>query len=172
MDISVIICAHNPRPDYLRRMLDALNAQTLEKREWELLLIDNASDTPLADAWGLSWHPRARHVREDELGLTPARLRGMRESRGDVLVYVDDDNILAPDYLQTARTLMMEHPHLGVIGAGIIEPEFEAQPPPELVSHLGYLALRRVSGDLMEYQHRRSYLRALGGGTVRKTAGD
>ena len=125
-----------------------LCAQTLPKEEWELLLIDNASETPLADTWGLSWHPRARHIREDELGLTPARLRGIRESCGDLLVYVDDDNVLAPDYLQTARTLLMEHPHLGVIGAGILEPEFAVQPPPELVPHLGYLALRRVSRDL------------------------
>ena len=120
VDVSVIICTHNPRRDYLRRVLDALYAQTLPKEEWELLLIDNASDTPLADTWVLSGNPQARHIREDELGLTPARLRGIRESCGDLLVYVDDDNILAPDYLQTARALLMEHPHLGVIGAGII----------------------------------------------------
>lgn len=146
--ISVIICTHNPRPDYLRRVLDALYAQTLPKEEWELLLIDNASETPLAETWGMSWHPRARHIREDELGLTPARLRGIRESCGDLLVYVDDDNVLAPDYLQTARTLLMEHPYLGVVGAGIVEPEFAVQPPSELVPNLGYLALRRVYGDL------------------------
>ena len=148
VDVSVIICTHNPQRDYLRRVLDALYAQTLPKEEWELLLIDNASDTPLADTWVLSGNPQARHIREDELGLTPARLRGIRESCGDLLVYVDDDNILAPDYLQTARALLMEHPHLGVIGAGIMEPEFEVQPPPELVPHLGYLATRRVSRDL------------------------
>ena len=146
--ISVIVCTHNPQPDYLRRVLDALNAQTLPKEEWELLLIDNASETPLAETWGMSWHPRARNIREDELGLTPARLRGIKESGGDILVYVDDDNVLATDYLQTARTLLMEHPHLGVIGAGILEPEFAVQPPSELVPHLGYLALRRVSRGL------------------------
>ena len=146
--ISVIICTHNPRPDYLRRVLDALDAQTLPKDEWELLLIDNASETRLADTWRLSWHSRARHIREDELGLTPARLRGIRESCGDLLVYVDDDNVLAPDYLQTARTLFMEHPFLSVIGAGIVEPEFAVQPPSELVPHLDHLGLRRVSRDL------------------------
>ncbi len=126
-------------------MLDALDAQTLPKEEWELLFIDNASETPLAETWGMSWHPRGRHIREDELGLTPARLRGIRESCGDFLVYVDDDNVLAPDYLQTARSLLMEHPYLGVIGAGIIEPEFAVQPTRQLVPYLGYLSLRRVS---------------------------
>ena len=43
ISISAIICTHNPRPDYLRRVLDALKAQTLPKEQWELLLIDNAS---------------------------------------------------------------------------------------------------------------------------------
>ncbi len=148
VDISVIICTHNPRPDYLRRVLDALDAQTLPKESWELLLIDNASKTPLAETWEMPWHPGARHIREDELGLTPARLRGIRESCGDILVYVDDDNVLAPNYLQLAHALLMEHPYLGVIGAGIVKPEFAVQPPSELVPYLGYLALRRVSRDL------------------------
>ena len=143
--ISVIVCTHNPIPEYLRRALDALHAQTLPREEWELFLIDNASDTPLAETTVLCGHPRGRHIREDELGLTPARLRGIRESRGDILVYVDDDAVLAPDYLQTARDLLTEHPNLGVIGAGILEPEFAVQPPRELVPYLGSLSLRRVS---------------------------
>jgi glycosyltransferase involved in cell wall biosynthesis len=143
--ISVILCTHNPLQDYLRRVLNALHAQTLPKAEWELVLVDNASDTALADTCVLSGHPQGRHIREDELGLTPARLRGIRESEGDLLIYVDDDAVLAPDYLETARTILMEHPHLGVIGAGILEPEFEVQPPPEFVPHLGKLSLRRVS---------------------------
>src|SRR3989337_147732 len=98
-DLSVIICTHNPRPDYLRRALDALKAQTLPLEQWELLFIDNASRERLADLWDISWHPHARHVRESELGLTPARLRGIQESRGEVLVFIDDDNVLASDFL-------------------------------------------------------------------------
>lgn len=143
--LSVIICTHNPLPHYLRRVLDALNAQTLPKEEWELLLIDNASDPPLADTSVLSGHPQGRSIRENELGLTPARLRGIRESSGDILVYVDDDALPAPDYLETARSLLMEHPNLGVIGAGILAPEFAVPPAPALVPYLGNLSLRHVS---------------------------
>ena len=74
MNISVVICSHNPREDYLRRVLAALKAQTLPKEQWELLLIDNASKEPLAGRW-VFWHPYARIIRENQLGLTPARLR-------------------------------------------------------------------------------------------------
>jgi glycosyltransferase involved in cell wall biosynthesis len=143
--ISVIICTHNPLPDYLKRVLNALDAQTLSKGEWELLLIDNASDPPLSDTLVQSGHPQARHIRENELGLTPARLRGIRESSGDFLVYVDDDTLLAPDYLEKARSLLMDYPNLGVIGAGILAPEFEVPPPPQLVPYIENLSLRHVS---------------------------
>src|SRR5277367_5769846 len=98
-EISVIVCTHNPRADYLRRTLDALREQNFPLNKWELLLIDNASEKPLAEVYDLSWHPQGRHVRELELGLTAARVRGIRESNGGLLVFVDDDNVLAPDYL-------------------------------------------------------------------------
>lgn len=140
--ISLIICTHNPRPDYLQRTLDGLKAQTLAKEQWELLLVDNASTEPLASKWDLSWHPRSRHVREDQVGLTAARLRGIREANNEVLLFVDDDNILDPDYCRLACHLLDEFPLLGCIGAGVIEPEYESKPQEELSPYLPYLALR------------------------------
>jgi glycosyltransferase involved in cell wall biosynthesis len=143
-DISVIICTHNPRPDYLRRALDALRAQTLARERWELLMIDNASNERLADIWDLSWHPCARHVREEQPGLTPARLRGIKESTGGLLVFVDDDTVLRADFLERAKAIANDHSYLGVFGAGVLEPEFEKEPARELAPHLWRLALRRV----------------------------
>jgi glycosyltransferase involved in cell wall biosynthesis len=78
-EASVIICAHNPRPDYFRRVIRALRDQTLPAIKWELLLVDNACDTPLRLTWDISWHPNARHIREDGLGISVARRRGMQE---------------------------------------------------------------------------------------------
>src|SRR5262245_10819771 len=90
---SVITCARNSRRDYFQRMLDGLASQTLPVAQWEYLLIDNASATPLAEQFDLSWHPRIRTLTESKLGLTPARLHGIREARGELLVFVDDDNV-------------------------------------------------------------------------------
>lgn len=131
MGISVIICTHNPREDYLRRTLDALKTQTLPKVQWELLLIDNASKEPLGKTWDLSWHPNARIIREDQVGLTLARLRGIKESTGELLVFVDDDNVLANNYLETAVSLTAGFQFLGAIG-GTILAEFESKFPEDL----------------------------------------
>lgn len=145
MEISVIICTHNPRADYLQRVLDALKGQTLPRERWELLLIDNASREPLAKQWDLSWHPQARHIREEELGLTPARLRGIKESDSDIIIFLDDDNIAATDYLAMAQGLLLKHPNLGCLGAGKLEPEFEEKPSEDLIPYLAMLALRTVN---------------------------
>ncbi len=144
VNLSVVICTHNPRAEYLRRTLAALRSQTLPFEAWELLLIDNASATALADSWDLSWQPNARHIREQTPGLTPARLRGMREASAHLLLYLDDDNVVAQDYLERGLALHQAHANLGVIGAGSLEPEFEVEPPARLGPYLSMLALRTV----------------------------
>jgi glycosyltransferase involved in cell wall biosynthesis len=147
-EISVIICTHNPRPDYLSRTLDALRSQTVPHSQWELLLIDNGSDEPLASRIDLSWHPAGRHIREEELGLTPARLRGIAEAHGQLLVFVDDDSILESSYLEVATGIGKSRPDLGCWGAGYIEPEYEKPPPEWLAAYDGALAIRRLDRDL------------------------
>jgi glycosyltransferase involved in cell wall biosynthesis len=144
--VSVIICTHNPRPDFLRRVLDALKAQMLPKEQWELLLVDNASKEPLANVWDLSWHSNGRHIREEELGLTAARLRGIRESGAELLVFVDDDNVLAANYLSEAFLLAREQAWLGVF-SGRVLPEFETPPEAWLKNYLPHLANRDFDRD-------------------------
>ncbi len=146
-DISVIVCTHNPRADYLNRVLVGLGRQTLSFQHWELLLIDNASKEQVADQFDIGWHPNGRHIREDELGLTPARLRGVAEAAAELLVFVDDDNILDPDYLEQGLRLGKEYPFLGTWG-GQCAPEFEVEPAPELKPYLSGLALRTTERDL------------------------
>ena len=145
--LSVIICTHNPRADYLARSLAALRAQTLPTSEWELVVIDNLSDEPLTGRLDLGWHPRARIVREETLGLTPARLRGIEEATGEVLVFVDDDNVLAHDYLAITRDVARDRPFLGS-WSGQCLPEFDAPAPDWMRRYWGHLALRQVDRDL------------------------
>lgn len=145
--LSVIICAHNPDSGRLQRVLDALRAQTMPGADWELLLIDNASHPPLTGRLDLSWHPLARICVESQLGLTWARLRGQTESTADLLVYVDDDNVLAPGYLAATQSISTQWPQLGA-WSGEITAEFEIPPAPVLTGHLDLLALCAVPQDV------------------------
>jgi glycosyltransferase involved in cell wall biosynthesis len=144
--VSVIICSHNPREDYLERTLQGLKAQTLPPDQWELLLVDNASEKPLAERWDLSWHPQARHVPEQTLGLTAARLRGVEDSVAELLLFVDDDNILCTDYLQSVLSLSQERPYIGAFGASSIA-EFETTPTRYVKNYLRHLAVDELERD-------------------------
>jgi glycosyltransferase involved in cell wall biosynthesis len=143
--ISVVVCSHNPRDAYLARCLNGLRSQTLDMKSWELLLIDNASDQPLKFKADISWHPNGRHVSESDLGLVRARCRGIEASTGEILIFVDDDNVLDSDYLLKAVELSDKWPILGAWGAGVISPEFEVEPAAHLKEFLPSLAIRRVA---------------------------
>jgi hypothetical protein len=145
--LSVVIPTHNPRLDYLQAVLEALRAQTLPPAQWELLIVDNRSGPPLSGRVDLGWHPHARTVVEEKLGLTNARLRGFRETTGEIVVLVDDDNALNRDYLEQVVGIAREFSHLGA-WSGRLTLEFEdpaLAPPRELA---GFLTLRDFPADL------------------------
>lgn len=144
--LSVIICTHNPRRDYLNRVLESLKSQTLPVEEWELLLIDNASNQRLAAEIDLSWQINARHIREEKLGLTPARLCGIQEAKAETLVFVDDDNVLDTDYLEVALQISETWSVLGAWG-GQARPEFEETPPEWTKSYWHILAICEFDHD-------------------------
>lgn len=143
--MSVIICTHDPRPEYIKRTLLGLKNQSLPTDKWEIVLIDNRSTVPLNQLIDVSWHPSAHYVREEVLGLTPARLRGILEAHAELLVFVDDDNYLEEHYLSILLDRMQTIPLIGALGAGRIIPEFEVQPSPEITPFLQMLALREES---------------------------
>ena len=77
-----------------------------------LLVVDNASDEPI-QASTFSWNERLRVVREPVLGLTPARLTAIRGANTELLIFVDDDNLLCPEYLENAQRIARDWPTLG-----------------------------------------------------------
>ncbi len=139
MIISVIICTHNPHPGRLDRTLSGLRAQTLPASQWECLIVDNAS------APALACNPQnfqnLRVTREPRPGLTHARRRGLRETSSALCIFADDDNVLAPDYLEQALNLAASHPRVGAFGGRCL-PEFETPPAPWAEEFFGLLALR------------------------------
>lgn len=146
VEITVITCSHNPREEHLTRVLNALRSQTLQQPRWEYLLVDNASDVPLNSCIDLSWHPHGRLLREERLGLTPARLRGIQESSSDILVFVDDDNVLDRDYLEHVVRLAADRPEIGAF-SGQVRGQFEEPPAEWTKKYWNRLAIREFNQD-------------------------
>jgi glycosyltransferase involved in cell wall biosynthesis len=145
MYLSAILCTYNPKMPVLERALAALRAQDLPVSSYEFLIIDNRSEPPLPQSLA-AWHPRGRVIREEEAGLTNARLRGIRESTSELIVFIDDDNVLEPDYLSLAAEIASTHAQVGAFGASI-KAEFEVPPPRSILPYVEYLACSEITRD-------------------------
>lgn len=150
--ISVILCTHNPREDVLARTLEGLKQQTLNPILWEFLLIDNASSVALRDTVLPESLPSARIISEFKLGLTQARLRGIHESQGELLIFVDDDNVLHSDYLENALDVYYQHPEIGAFG-GAIKAVFSEEPPAWSQPYWYLLAVRDTSKNCLSMHY-------------------
>ncbi|RKT77010.1 GT2 family glycosyltransferase [Terracoccus luteus] len=97
-DVSVVV-PYYERPDHLERLVAGLDAQTLDPSRFELVVADDGSAVPPTVS------PRAYAVRvvsQPDLGFRAAAARnlGARSSRGDVVAFVDQDCVPAPEYLE------------------------------------------------------------------------
>jgi glycosyltransferase involved in cell wall biosynthesis len=95
-DVSVVIPTRN-RPHFLARAVDAALRQ--EGVRVEVIVVDDASDTPLDSrgAWEGDGITVLRHERN--LGMGAARNTGWRAARGAWIAFLDDDDLWAPSKL-------------------------------------------------------------------------
>ncbi len=91
---SVVICTRD-RPHYLERCLSAL--ASLEYPRFEVLVVDNAPSDGRARETAARWD--VRYTVEPAPGLSRARNRGLSQSKGDIVAYLDDDAIAESGWL-------------------------------------------------------------------------
>jgi glycosyltransferase involved in cell wall biosynthesis len=94
MNITVILCTYN-RCQSLAKALDGIAAQVLpDSVEWELVVVDNNSTDRTREVVNefCRRHPaRVRYIFEPQQGLSNARNAGIREARGEIVAFLDDD---------------------------------------------------------------------------------
>ncbi len=135
--LTVIICTYN-REKYIRNLLESIVANTLSKSNYEILLVDNncTDNTKGVCQEFAEAHPDVvfRYVKEEEQGLSAAKNRGIREAKGDILVFVDDDALVDDHYLSDFAECFKLHPRVMAAG-GPIEPLYETSEPSWMTSY-------------------------------------
>jgi len=131
--ISIILCTYNGAT-LLEETLAHLSQLVIpESTNVEFLFVDNASTDDSAKAANDLWCKYSipfpmKLLVEPKPGLLYARKNGIKSSRYDILLFVDDDNWLAPDYLQKMLFAFTRWPNAGAIG-GFNKPVFGGTEP-------------------------------------------
>lgn len=126
--LSVIIPTRN-RAVPLSSLLTNLVNQSLERSNFEIIIIDNGStdSTRQVCEEHMRIQDNLRYIYASEPGLHTGRNLGFQESKGDVLVYADDDIIPTLDWLKTICQCFANEDIVLVGGNDL--PYFEATPP-------------------------------------------
>jgi glycosyltransferase involved in cell wall biosynthesis len=101
--ISVVICTYN-RCKTLAAAIDSVVIQAMpESLAWEILVVDNNSTDQTrqaVEALQRQYPERIRYVFEPEQGVSHARNTGVREARGEIVAFIDDDETAHPKWLE------------------------------------------------------------------------
>jgi glycosyltransferase involved in cell wall biosynthesis len=145
LDIS--IATHNPRQPLFSRVLESIARQS--DTSFGVLIVDNASTPALSDTVltplrtaGIA----ARLVREDVPGLIHARLCAIAATQGDWMLCVDDDNVLAPDYVAQALKFIAANHDVAAFGGKLMLPQ-SVYLPAGVAPFLPYLAIRDIGDE-------------------------
>lgn len=131
LGVSAIVCCHDSA-EVIGESIAALASQRVPAGiGFEVILVDNnCRDDTVARAhaiWSQTPHP-LRVIRETEPGLIYARRAGHDAARHDIVLYVDDDNVLAPDWVEKLPAIFSAHPRVAAVG-GFNEPLIEGESP-------------------------------------------
>lgn len=136
MKLSVVICTYN-RERYLFPLLESIVNNDFPRDRYEIVLVNNNSrdnTEEVCHRFAESYPDVEFHYfMEPKQGLSNARNRCIAESRGDVLIYVDDDALVNDLYLRTYWDFFESHPEVFAAG-GPITPRYETEEP-EWMSH-------------------------------------
>ena len=154
MDVSVIICTYNRCESLIRTVQSIVDMRVPEGFRWELVIVDNNSSdgTKKAVAEFISLHDaEIRCVTEQNKGLSNARNKGMEESRGDIIVFTDDDCLVGGDWL---TSLVHEFRSDGIVsGVGGRVELYDSRDKPVTIKTSKERGLFSSVGQLFSFMH-------------------
>ncbi len=128
--ITVIICTYN-RSQSLSKTLHSVVAVNLPQSVcWEILVVDNNSrdETRLVvEELRRRYSERIRYVFEPKQGVSHARNKGIKESRGEILAFIDDDETADTAWLRNLTANLHSHEWAGA-GGRVVPPLNFAKP--------------------------------------------
>lgn len=130
--VSIVVCCYNSAQRLPQTLAHLASQEVADEFPWEVIVVDNASTDGTAQIAKESWPQEIlaplRVFHEPRQGLSYARHQGFTKATYEIISFVDDDNWVCPEWVQTVAEIMSEHPHVGACG-GFSEAVSEATLP-------------------------------------------
>ena len=120
MELSLVIATYNNATS-LARTLKSVAEQDAVKTSWECIVVNNASTdntNSCVEALIKEYsHINLRLVEESKQGLSHARNKGIAESKGDIIAFIDDDETINKEFVSAYIDLFVNQGAFAAAGA-------------------------------------------------------
>lgn len=172
VDFTVAIPTYNGE-SRLPQVLERLRNQTgVEHLNWEIIVVDNNSKDGTAKLVQeyqarVDYNVTISYCFEVQQGAGFARQRAIQEARGELVGFLDDDNLPASNWILEAHKFSLIHSQAGAY-ASKVQGAFEVEPPENLKPILFYLAITERGDEPHLYVPRRNGFPPTAGLVVRR----
>ena len=111
--VSVIVPAYN-RAKLLSRALESIFAQTFN--DYEVIVVDDGSKDETPEVIK-QFAGRVKYIRKENGGSASARNRGIEESKGEYIAFLDSDDTWVPEKLEEQVKVLDAHKNVGIVYA-------------------------------------------------------
>ncbi|MCD6064279.1 MAG: glycosyltransferase [Flavipsychrobacter sp.] len=108
--VSIILCTYN-RANYLDETIKSIIAQTFEN--WELMIIDNGSTDGTEKLIREIDDRRIIYEKTGRQRMGPAKNKGIKKATGDLIAFMDDDDLWMPTKLEKQVNAFKDFPEAG-----------------------------------------------------------
>ncbi|HEY1802814.1 MAG TPA: glycosyltransferase family 2 protein [Terriglobales bacterium] len=131
MDITVIISTYNRSRDLAKALENVAASRLPESTTWEVLVADNNSNDDTCEvvkSFSERYPRRFRYIFEPRPGKSYALNTAIRESRGEILAFLDDDVTVEPAWLYNLTSTLHDNQWAGTGGRTLPAHEFSLPP--------------------------------------------
>jgi glycosyltransferase involved in cell wall biosynthesis len=128
--ISAVIPTYN-YGRYIAEAVESALAQTMAPRE--VIVVDDGS-TDDTEAVVRKFGDKVRYIRQENAGVCAARNRGVAESTGEYIAFLDADDIWDPTKLEKQLAVFESDPEIGLVHCGMLE--FDGETGETIALHL------------------------------------
>jgi glycosyltransferase involved in cell wall biosynthesis len=114
--VSVIIPTYN-RSEYLHQALESIFTQSVSP--FEIIIVDDGSTDNTADIVRV-FGPKVRYFRQDHKGVSAARNLGLEVAQGEIIAWLDADDLWEPNFLATLVPLLAADQRLDAAYCGYV----------------------------------------------------